>query len=932
MDKHKEGDASSDAQAVLASQHAAIQLLEQYYQAEMISCQDFDYYKDVYVNVNENVLTTYKSEKQLEKQLKELGTDLLREKIRAEKQSIRKAAQVASCTALEHAQEKALRDLADSVDRDAVLTFELSELGRELIEIRMEKETIELAHIKALEPERIDLDHQTCRLRVEMERFDGEIAKESDWKTELISKVHHFQSENTILEKSIQELASELYIVSQEPERMTKQGDIVQNAVSGLTVEIANLQQQFDRMSESFDAQSVKAKDTTQCLKDLYQKLEMHRETSEQRQRDLDHVSIHLREEQNAYVHQLGEKARLELAMKQVVMEDRHERDRLSKLQKLFDNVKRELKKQIGQLDAQKALLPNLKSQIVDATHQLNSLCGENARNETKQLEMKRECDMLARRMVEQESGGNRYQIELETLNMAIAQLEADGVIWSREETKQRKLLALLLEQHTMKSREVSMAIDAQKAVERQLHMRELLIFDMAKQWNEKHAQMKSFSALYDLLKHERNKYVNLIQASSQAIAEMREKIKILQNEVHVLRNESLTKDTALMKERLTHTNANSARDGLRLESDKCQELYRHKQETIEQQMIEIEKLNSILCSAEKELIRLKKSFDIAVEGRNRVHAEWRHWKDELERLYAEECTQKKELRENDIQLTELEKKYRQLRLEMQNIERQNVIFRLKLPQISQLIFRISELQKELEEENQTTAFLCRDLETPTNSERWRALKGFDPTEEALQSKLIHMEERLSRKKEQLLEKDLVLDEVTKLSDALRIEACERRGETLQVAKQVNTFQSKLKDTTRRMMALVSELSMYQATAMKLHQEKKASLEELEMCQRNVTNGNPPTLDAMQQLVRLQQQKWNEQQMREIKAQQKTAALHSENSSTPIHSTAETRPTAYVPDHFPIPKPYGALAPFKPTNLGSTMRHIRPPQRRDIEI
>lgn len=43
---------------------------------------------------------------------------------------------------------------------------------------------------------------------------------------------------------------------------------------------------------------------------------------------------------------------------------------------------------------------------------------------------------------------------------------------------------------------------------------------------------MKEFSALYEVVKNERNKYVNLIQSSSQALAEMREKIRILVNEV----------------------------------------------------------------------------------------------------------------------------------------------------------------------------------------------------------------------------------------------------------------------------------------------------------------------------------------------------------------------------------------------------------------
>ena len=54
-----------------------------------------------------------------------------------------------------------------------------------------------------------------------------------------------------------------------------------------------------------------------------------------------------------------------------------------------------------------------------------------------------------------------------------------------------------------------------------------------------------------------------------------------------------------------------------------------------------------------------------------------------------------------------------------------------------------------------------------------------------------------------------------------------------------------------------------------------------------------------------------------------------------IYTTAKPRPNAYIPDddsELPIPRPYGSLAPFKPTEPGSTMRHVRKPVIKPIEI
>ena len=54
------------------------------------------------------------------------------------------------------------------------------------------------------------------------------------------------------------------------------------------------------------------------------------------------------------------------------------------------------------------------------------------------------------------------------------------------------------------------------------------------------------------------------------------------------------------------------------------------------------------------------------------------------------------------------------------------------------------------------------------------------------------LEERVNDKKEQLLEKDLVLEEVSNLANRLRAQALEGRGETLELAKRVNDFQVRL--------------------------------------------------------------------------------------------------------------------------------------------
>ena len=69
---------------------------------------------------------------------------------------------------------------------------------------------------------------------------------------------------------------------------------------------------------------------------------------------------------------------------------------------------------------------------------------------------------------------------------------------------------------------------------------------------------------------------------------------------------------------------------------------------------------------------------------------------------------------------------------------------------------------------------------------------------------------QLSLCERQYLEKELLFEQVCKLTERANKKVETRRVSTLAVAKKVNHYQSRIKNATRKMMALVSELSMQQ--------------------------------------------------------------------------------------------------------------------------
>ena len=122
---------------------------------------------------------------------------------------------------------------------------------------------------------------------------------------------------------------------------------------------------------------------------------------------------------------------------------------------------------------------------------------------------------------------------------------------------------------------------------------------------------------------------------------------------------------------------------------------------------------------------------------------------------------------------------------------------------------------------------------------------------------------------------------------------------------------------------------MYQATAMKLQQEKHDREVELEDAQWHLEHGEPPTEAAEQEWYRL---KRDRVRRREESLRRSAAQEAADGPAQVTRTTAEPRPNAYIPDELGIPKPYGRYAPFKPQDESAMMRHIRKPEPREIVI
>uniref|UniRef100_A0A6U2FXG2 Cilia- and flagella-associated protein 58 central coiled coil domain-containing protein n=1 Tax=Hemiselmis andersenii TaxID=464988 RepID=A0A6U2FXG2_HEMAN len=891
-----------------------------------LTAAQVEFYKSKYAKLHEVVLQTYENEKNLLRKAKDLNEDLRKEKLAAEDIGGRdkEVREELEQTRTEFAKAEAEVVLCE--EREAMLMLEMAELDRQKEEITKEKEEKEREAMEALRP-RIEA------LNLHIEQLQAEIATATDQsqksiveKNELHEKATKLAQEIATLQIEVDEERQRLMKVRGEPGKVKKQVDVSESSLNALNAELQVAQAGILAVDKTLKEQSLRRKTIEEDRDELSLLRSRHHDSIEQKMR--------IKQEQERDLHeqlrrrdQIQEEAlQQDVDMRGLMLELKRSHEAHHRTIREKEDEIKAFRKGEAALSVLQGMLPNLKFQGDDCRKTLQMQQREK-RDQFKRLEeLNRDIDIFINDFLQEESLEKDKAAALSTLLKENKELEEELSLLSQQTLSLDREAFDLSARRDAKAREYAKAVHNRRDADEEMKVKDIVILDLSKRSFNLAQQLREYTKLYEVVKNERNKAVNMIQTSQQAAAEMKEKIGILQNEIEILQNESTAKDKALTVEHSLSTKSVVERDSVRSEVNKLLFVYKEKQQLVDQKIAEIDKLNSIINVVERDMVRLKKQYEQAVEERNYTGIQLIDRNDELCILYEKCNIQEQILRNGELELNKREEEMRVLRLELSRFEWLYGVTTKLLPELPKYKTEIDRLKLQLEEEKKRSEQLSYELETPSNLARYRLLKGKDLSMPEMLAKVAQLEDRLNLKKEQLLEKELVLEEVGSLSERLRTQAVEGREETLDIAKTVNEYQAKIKRITRRLMACVSELSMYQATSIKLEQEKADKIEMLDVAKERLEAGEAPTEDAEREWDRMQRR-------RDIRSEMIMRRQDEERqATTDFETTAVPRPNAYMPEDIALPRPYGAMAPFKPTEPGATMRHITKPQPREIEI
>jgi len=652
------------------------------------------------------------------------------------------------------------------------------------------------------------------------------------------------------------------------------------------------------------------------------------------REKDFNDLSKQLELEKEKEAVLLTDKATLELSLRHALIEKKNEYEAYLKAQKDKEKDFKSYKKAEIQMKSAQDSFSNLKLANEKVLSKKEQMPFDDGSLMTQRKEIFKEVEQLKKSLMQQQGLTHIEKAKVEKFIEEEEHMLCEQSDYRVEAVEVTRLAAIKADEKEQKAREHLKAQTRYKRCLEDLKSKDIIIEDYKKKYREMKTKIKDHAKMYNSIKNERNKCVNKIQICTQRTAEMREKIKILQNEIEILRTSSALKEKRLQKQHLKYTSSITIRDSIRNEVDKQNKIQKELIDIQEQQKMNIKNYNTLSLNNEQDAVKLRKRYDEAVKNRNERGIELMTRSEEvcviLERVNIQETM----LKNANIEQLSKDEEIRFLNLQCNEEKRQLKILENELQNKEALDQELKVLQNQLTQCQTRLIELELKVQNSDNPERINFLEGKEESPEEVVKKLEKVEIKLAAKEEQCLEKDLILEQVCRLTDRITNKVKNSKDDTLELAKKVNDIQSKIKDVTRKMMATVSELSMAQAQALALQEDAKTKELELEQSYIRMEKGEAPSEEIEREWFRLVQ---TDERMRQEKLNRQSREEENKQYTLPggMVTTAEPRPNAYIPQEeyeLPIPRPYGKAAPFKPSEQGSTMRHIKKPNPKPIEI
>ncbi|KAE8589301.1 hypothetical protein XENTR_v10017517 [Xenopus tropicalis] len=615
-------------------------------------------------------------------------------------------------------------------------------------------------------------------------------------------------------QQEIQMRQNEASRESRKKEKLEKDLRGLQSEAEAKQLEIKSMQQNLTRNKEELQRLEQQLKENKILNERVSKELEQVQMRNNKLQQENEQQSV-----LNDQLTQENQQKQLELKAKEdEVNQMRQEISKISKARETIQRKYRQMEEQKIEVEQQRE---TLKNQITGFERELESAKKQAEIDKKAVEELVRERDMLNKNLLRAANATDKQQSLVKLHEQSKKNLEEEIQSYKEEAQKQRKIIYQLEKE---RDRYINEASDlTQKVLQHMedIKVREMQIFDYKKKIAEAETKLKQQQNLYEAVRSDRNLYSkNLIEAQDE-ITEMKRKLKIMNHQVDQLKEEISSKESVLVKVHLEHQRIEKEKEALKAELQKMKQQSVETKQLIDNQEAEEKKLLKIISEADAERLRQKKELEQVISERDILGSQLVRRNDELALLYEKIKIQQSILNKGEIQYKQRVEDIRLLKLEIKKLRREKGILTKTVANVEELRREVYHMQRDLLKERTRCRALEEELENPMNVHRWRKLEASDPSTYELIQKIHTLQKRLIRKTEEVVEKELLLQEKEKLYVELKHILARQPGP--EAAEQLQVYQKTLRDKTKQLKALSAELNMYESQ----NQEHKYEIERL---------------------------------------------------------------------------------------------------------
>jgi len=644
--------------------------------------------------------------------------------------------------------------------------------------------------------------------KVEEEKMGSEVAI-SDIKQKLADKkaeVVREKGRKEKLERQMKELRLSNEHSAEELEEKKRQGVEQENNLKKVDTEIKNTEKEEQRLE-----------------------VELKKKMDEKKSYEikLDQETV----KNNKMIEENSEKAQQLRAKVEDIERLKAERDKVVKLHDMLKRKERSLEEERKDLEADRN---KIKQEIKQMQEKLDGMSRDADSDKKKIEDLLRERDILNKNVIKADER-TKKQIDLVKRQETQAlNLSKDIARWKQDAQEFKKRIFELEKQREKYGIELSQANSKYFNALEELKRRDERLTELKKQIADVRAKLNQQKNLYDAVCTDRNLYSKNLIESNEEITEMKRKFKIMYHQIEQLKEEIKDKDSALIKEHFEHHKVQKANEDIKEKLGNAQKRMRNLTNIVETQRTEIKKLESTIQEAEQEKQSQQKEYEGVISERDILGTQLIRRNEELALLYEKIKIQQSTLQKGEIQFKERVDEIAAFKNNIRKLKRELHIARNQVVNIEALKKEIHHLNKELLQEQSKCKALQEELENPMNVHRWRKLEGSDPATYEMIQKVKMLQKRLIAKTEEVVEKDMLIQEKEKLYVQLKNIHARQPGP--EVAEQLAWYSQNLKEKTKQMQQMASELKSYHGQVKDLKDEIERYHKELDGIKQSYFN------------------------------------------------------------------------------------------------